>query len=205
MQTIKINSYCFHNTKNLFNYLAMNLTSIIKIFILLFLYFPLQLQAELKLRAREHFDTVTIKYKELDIQKSHSGIGPAITLGIEDPYNYFIGFTYDHTFINNSKTSDIPKIGNNMELVSWAFEGKHFLTDEGGAFFRWGFSNNVLRTKGEYGNLKGHGNYLGLGWEFQLSEVGLAFEAAQKRIKLSNNIDLDIYSPSIGVHFYGYL
>ncbi len=159
-----------------------------------------------KIRAREHFDTVWINYKQLDLKTSHPGIGPNINMWMEDPYNYSIGLSYSHMFINNSADPQIPGIGTDMELIKWGIEYKnYFFKGEGGLFSRLGLSKNTLKTKGSLSELEGFGGYLGLGWEIKFEKFGLAFEAAGRRINFESDIEVTTYSPSIGLHFYGYI
>ncbi len=159
-----------------------------------------------KIRAREHFDTVWINYKQLGIKTSHPGIGPNINMWMEDPYNYSIGLSYSHLFINNSADSQIAGIDSNMELIKWGIEYKnYFFKGDGGLFSRLGLSQNTLKTKGTLSDLEGFGGYLGIGWEIKFSSIGLAFEAAGRKINFDQDIEVTTYSPSIGVHFYGYI
>ena len=76
---------------------------------------------------------------------------------------------------------------------------------EMGFFSFWGISKNLLKTQGSPGELKGNGGYLGFGWEFPFEILGLAFEIAQRKISLKNNLFIKTSSPSIGVHFYKHL
>lgn len=161
---------------------------------------------DFRVRAREHFDTVWINYHNLNIRKEHSGIGPNLNFWMEEPYQYSIGLSYSHMFIDNQIDPKITGIKSNMELVKVGIEWKNYLyKNEGGIFTRLGISNNSLRTQGSLGELKGNGFYLGLGWEFKFSQIGLAFEAAGRKIFMENDLEITTYSPSIGVHFYGYI
>ena len=166
----------------------------------------LSAETSLKIRAREHFDTVWIHQKNLDDTYSYGGIGPNINIWLEDPYRFSIGLSYSVLFINNSKETELPDFGSNMDLTKYGIEGKiYFNPGEGGMFTRIGVSHDVLNTKGSAGTINGLGRYLGLGWEIKFSKIGLALEVAGRRIELEKNIRIDTYSPSIGVHFYGYI
>lgn len=163
-------------------------------------------ETRFKIRAREHFDTVWIEFKDSDQTYSYEGIGPNINLWLEDPYRFSIGLSYSVLFINNDREEERPEFNSNMDLTKYGIESKiYFSPGEGGLFTRIGISSNVLNTNGAAGNIKGTGGYLGLGYEIKFSKVGLAFEAAGRRIELEQNIRIDTYSPSIGVHFYGYI
>ena len=159
-----------------------------------------------RVRAREHFDTVWINYKQIGKKSADSGIGPNINLWMEDPYNYSIGLSYSHLFIDNEADLQIEGIDSDMELVKLGVEYKtYFFKNEGGPFSRLGLSANTLKTKGTLSDLNGMGAYLGFGWEIKFQKIGLAFEAAGRKIHFEDDIEVTTYSPSIGVHFYGYI
>jgi len=180
---------------------------IFAIFLLVACYFDtLTAETTIKIRAREHFDRVWIQYKNLNREYNYGGIGPNINIWLEDPYRFSIGLSYSVLFINNSEEPDIPDFGEDMNLTKVGIESKiYFSPGEGGLFTRIGLSSNSLNTQGSAGKLIGTGGYLGLGWEIKFSKIGLALEAAGRRIELERNIRVDTLSPSIGVHFYGYL
>ena len=75
----------------------------------------------------------------------------------------------------------------------------------GGLFLQCGIKKNLLKIQGSLADLKGNGGYLGIGWEFSFEILGLAFEIAQRQIRLENNLFIKTSSPSIGVHFYKHL
>ena len=161
---------------------------------------------KIKLRARQHFDTVRIEFGEQNHREIYRGTGPNFNLWLEKPYHFSFGLSYSVLFINNSEAKEVPEIGNNMDLTKIGFEFKnYFIPNEGGLFMRLGVSSNSLNTKGSYETLSGTGAYLGLGWEFKFSKIGLALEAAGRRINLEKEIQIETFSPSIGVHFYGYI
>ncbi|MBF0352174.1 MAG: hypothetical protein HQM11_14165 [SAR324 cluster bacterium] len=160
---------------------------------------------ELKLRAREHFDTVNVRFTEQDIDKTWSGIGPTINLWLEEAYQYSFGFAFGIIFIDNPALIEIPQIDEKMELWKQGVEVKYYaIPKAGGIFFRLGVSSNTLKTKGSWGELQGMGAYAGIGWEFQFSKIGLAFEQAKRQVNLENSIEIVTTSPSIGVHLYSY-
>jgi hypothetical protein len=159
-----------------------------------------------KIRAREHFDSVWITFGKIDRVAFYRGLGPNLNFWMEKPYFYSFGLSYSVLFINNPKEVDIPEIGEDMELTKYGFEFKYyFVPNQGGLFTRIGLSTNRLNTKGTYGYLSGSGGYFGVGWEIKFSKLGLAFEAAGRRVELEEDIRIDTYSPSLGVHFYGYI
>ena len=170
------------------------------LFWLLFIYFCMTETVSAqkwKLRAREHFDTATVNYDQSIDKETTSGVGPTINFWLEEPYETAFDF---------ERESDSIGRGQRMELSKLGLEGKHGLFQgDGGLFFRWGLSKNLLKTKGALGELNGKGGYLGVGWEFPFKILGLAFEIAQRQIHFENNLSIETSSPSIGVHFYKHL
>ena len=179
------------------------------IFWLLFIYFCMTETVSAqkwKLRAREHFDTVTLKYGNQIENETTSGIGPTINFWLEEPYENAFGLALGLMYINFERESPSFGRGQRMELWKLGLEGKHDpFQGDGGLFFRWGLSKNLLKTKGALGELNGKGGYLGVGWEFPFKILGLAFEIAQRQIHFENNLSIETSSPSIGVHFYKHL
>jgi len=179
---------------------------IVVLFLAAFLSETLSAETSIKIRAREHFDTVWIQHKNLNREYSYAGIGPNINVWLENPYWFSVGLSYSVLFINSSVEPAAPDFGEDMDLTKIGIESKiYFDPGEGGPFARIGLSSNSLNTKGSAGKINGIGTYLGFGWEIKFSKIGLAFEAAGRRIELDRNIRIDTYSPSIGVHFYGYI
>ena len=92
------------------------------------------------------------------------------------------------------------------ELWKLGFEGKHDPSQgDWGSFFAMGYLKKLAETHGSFGELKGNGGYLGIGWEFPFEILGLAFEIAQRQISVENNFFIKTSSLSIGVHFYIHL
>ncbi len=161
--------------------------------------------AEFHIRAREHFDTVTIDSKEQKINDTVTGIGPTFNFWLEDPYRWALGLSWGLMFINNPAYEGVTGVKNDMELRKTGFEGKYWFSREGGLFVRLGLSQNELTTQGSYGALFSIGNYLGVGWEFKFEKFGLALEAARREILFDHDLNISTSSPSIGFHFYGYI
>jgi hypothetical protein len=156
-----------------------------------------------KLRAREHFDTATLNYGNITQNETTSGIGPTINFWREEPYENSFGLALGLMYIDFTRASASIGRGQRMELWKLGLEGKHDpFQGDGGLFFRWGLSKNILKTKGTLGELNGKGGYLGVGWEFPFKILGLAFEIAKRQIRFENNLSIGTSSPSIGVHFY---
>ena len=163
-------------------------------------------ESSFRIRAREHFDSVWVTYGQQESTRFYRGIGPNINIWMEKPYHYSFGLSYSVLFINNEKEVQVVGIKSDMELTKIGFEFKNYFNpNKGGLFARLGISSNKLNTKGSYQTLSGAGGYLGLGWEFKFSQLGLALEMAGRKIQLEQEISIDTFSPSIGVHFYGYI
>ncbi|MBC8259594.1 MAG: hypothetical protein H8E38_11290 [SAR324 cluster bacterium] len=160
----------------------------------------------MRLRAREHFDTVKLNYENQFEKETTSGIGPTINFWWEEPYQFSFGLALGLMYIDFNRQSKSIGRGQRMELWKLGFEGKHDpFQGDGGIFIRWGVSKNLLKSEGTLGELKGNGAYLGIGWEFPFEILGLALEIAQRQIRLENNLSIVTTSPSIGVHFYRHL
>lgn len=187
--------------------LSRSLKALLPLLAMLFTLQPVFSQdLSFRIRAREHFDSVWITYKDADVTQFYRGIGPNLNFWMEKPYHYSFGLSYSVLFINNEEELQVPEIGQDMELTKIGLEAKYYWSPgNGGLFGRVGASSNRLNTKGDFGTLSGTGGYLGLGWEVKFSRIGLAFEAAGRRIDLAKGIRIDTYSPSLGVHFYGYI
>ena len=172
----------------------------------LLIFSTLQAEYLFKMRAREHFDTVWIYPPSGAQTYVFNGIGPNINIWLENPYHFSFGLSYSVMFINNYPVTDVIEFGKNMNITKIGLESKYyFYPGEGGLFGRVGVSNNSLNTKSTEGSLNGLGGYLGLGWEIKFSKIGLALEVAGRRMEFDNSLRIDSYSPSIGVHFYGYI
>jgi len=162
---------------------------------------------EFKIRAREHFDQAKLTYGEQGNEEQQvSGIGPTLNFWFEDPYANSFGLAWGMTYLNTNGITPYGTGSKDTELWSLGIEGKHYFVPKSGGFFaRWGLSSESLKTYDAFEAVKGTGTYLGLGYEIQFSRIGLAFEAAKRQIKLDRDLTIDLQSPSIGVHFYGYL
>lgn len=161
--------------------------------------------AEFHVRAREHFDTVSIDSDEQSFSDTVSGIVPTINFWFEVPYYWAIGLSWGLMFINNDDYQGVTGVSDNMELTKTGVEAKYWFSREGGLFTRLGISQNDLATQGSYGKLTSVGTYLGVGWEFKFEKWGLALEAARREISFDHDLKISTFSPSIGFHFYGYI
>ncbi|OGG96547.1 MAG: hypothetical protein A2508_02120 [Candidatus Lambdaproteobacteria bacterium RIFOXYD12_FULL_49_8] len=163
---------------------------------------------DFKIRAREHFDTMKLTYGEASSDnqtRNHSGIGPMLDFWFEEPFANSFGFAYGMTYINNNGETPYAQGSRDTEMWTTGIEGKHFFIKDGGLFGRWAASRQRLKSYDAFGELKGTSGYLGVGWEFHLGKIGLAFETGRVRASFERQITIESESPSIGVHFYGYI
>ena len=116
------------------------------------------LAGKLRLRAREHFDTVTVNYKNLIVKETTSGIGPTINFWWQDPYENSFGLAVGLMYIDFLHESESIGRGQRMELWKLGLESKHDpFQGDSGLFSRCGISKNKLKKKGTLGVLKGNG------------------------------------------------
>lgn len=160
---------------------------------------------QLKLRAREHFDTVWVTPGDGRSDLLYGGLGPNINLWMEEPFVQSFGLSFSYLSADAKQTDATGKFGDKLELRKVGVEWKWYPVPKGFWFTRLGASQNALNTKGSLGTLSGVGGYVGSGVEFNLSGIGLAFELAFRRVPFSNGVEVNTRSPSIGVHFYKYL
>ena len=160
---------------------------------------------ELKIRAREHFDTVWVTPGDGRGDLKYGGLGPNINIWMEEPFVQSFGLSFSFLFADAKQTDNTGKFGEQLELRKVGVEWKWYPLVKGVWFTRLGASQNTLDTKGTLGQLSGFGGYVGTGVEFNFSGIGLAFELAFRKILLSDGVVVNTRSPALGVHFYKYL
>lgn len=176
------------------------------IFLLLFIpLFPTSAEAgKFRIRAREHFEWISIKYGPTNNTASYFGLSNTFNLWYEEPFRYAIGFAFGPV-LGSAKSQGTTPAGTPSKIRLWnfGFEGKYFFWPEKlGLFGRAGLTANLLDTRGSLGNLWGGGYYLGLGWETKVWKLGIAPELAFRHVILEQNSRVLAFTPSIGVHFY---
>ncbi len=157
------------------------------------------------MRAREHFDTVWISSDRHGIDARYQGLGPNINIWWESPFDYSFGISYSIIFADEKEADATGQLGEKIEVRKVGLETKLFPWEGGILFTRFGVSGNEFISNGSLGVLSGRGAYLGLGIEFNLSGIGLAFEAAGRWLSFDRDTSVRTYSPSIGVHFYKFI
>lgn len=154
-----------------------------------------------KIRAREHFDTTVIQFD--GHQENYNGIGPMFDLWFEEPFGTSTGLTVGLTLLDNVSSDPDPKAGDQAQLQTVGLTTKFFPLDLlGGYYLRAALTSNRLITEGTYSDFEGYGFYGGMGWEFDINQIGLAFEAAWHTIVFNEETTLETFTPAIGVHFY---
>ena len=103
-------------------------------------------------------------------------------------------------YIDFARESESIGRGQRMELWKLGFEGKHDQFQGDGVFFILGYFKKLAETWISW-RVKRKWRILGIGWEFPFEILGLAFEIAQRQIRLENNLFIKTSSPSIGVYF----
>ena len=167
--------------------------------------FPMVADAgNLRVRAREHFEWLSIKYGSVGDTERYFGLTNTINLWYEDPFLYAFGLAFGPV-IGSAKSQDSAPVGTATKIRLWniGFEGKYFFwPDKHGLFGRLGLTANILDTRGSLGKLLGGGYYLGLGWETQIWKLGIAPELAFRHVILEQSSQVFAFTPSLGVHFY---
>jgi len=157
-----------------------------------------------RLRAREHFEWLSVKYGSVNDTEKYFGLTNTLNLWYEEPFRYAIGLAFGPVIGSARSQGTIPS-GTNSRIRLWniGVEGKYFFRpDQFGLFGRLGLTANILDTRGSLGNLLGGGYYLGLGWEFPVWKVGIAPEIAFRHVILEQSSRVFAFTPSIGIHFY---
>ena len=176
------------------------------IFLLFFIpLFPANLEAgQFRIRAREHFEWLSITYGPANDTESYFGLTNTFNLWYEEPFRYAIGFAFGPV-LGSAKSQGTPITGTSSKIRLWnlGLEGKYFFWPERlGLFGRAGLTANLLDTRGSLGKLWGGGYYLGLGWEARVLKLGIAPELAFRHVILEQNSRVLAFTPSIGLHFY---
>ncbi|HEX9756262.1 MAG TPA: hypothetical protein VGB26_00510 [Nitrospiria bacterium] len=180
-------------------------TSSLVILTFLIAYLPAVAEAgNVRLRAREHFEWLSIKYGAVNDTERYFGLTNTINLWYEEPFQYALGLAFGPV-IGSAKSRDSAPTGTDSKVRLWniGFEGKYFFfPDKHGLFGRIGLTANILDTRGSLGNLLGGGYYLGVGWEARIWKLGVAPELAFRHVILEQSSQLFAFTPSIGLHFY---
>lgn len=160
---------------------------------------------KIRVRAREHFETHKYKLGDTGQSETYKGLTNTINIWYERPFEYSVGLALGPVIggARSDGPSDAqPAFGGQIQLAVAGIEAKYFPISGIKGFLRGGLSWNSLRTNGTYGRINGYGYYGGLGWEIPIGIVSIAPEVAFRRVHLAHDVTGDIFTPSIGLHFY---
>jgi hypothetical protein len=163
---------------------------------LLFLFVPLTSKAlNIKMRAREHFETHTLRLQDDRVAK-FSGFSNTINLWHEVPYRYSLGLSLSPV-IGRLKAQDTQSkelFREKVNFKAYGFEGKLFP-----------FQNSIYLRQGlyahEFDRLAGWGALTTIGYEYPFTRLGVALEAG-KRLYFLGAERGRATSVAIGFHFY---
>ncbi len=160
---------------------------------------------QIRIRAREHFETHSYKLGRTGQKESYKGLTNTINIWYERPFEYSFGLALGPVIggaRSDGPSEASPHLGGEIQLAVAGLEAKYFPVRNWKGFLRGGVSWNSLRTNGTYGRLNGYGYYGGVGWEIPIKWVSVAPEIAFRRVHLAQDVTGDIFTPSIGLHFY---
>lgn len=153
-----------------------------------------------KVRAREHVETNRIFAD--GTETVYKGLTNTINFWWEKPYDISYGFSLQPVLANIRTNDSGTYLGERVTLINIGFELKYFpkvlsanLYARPGIAFSRLSSDNVR-------NLDGHSYYLGVGYEYPFEQLGVAVEMAYRYSKLSQDVEINSITPSIGFHMY---
>jgi hypothetical protein len=150
-------------------------------------------------RAREHFDSHT--YKVNGVESKYNGASNTINIWQEEPYQWSYGLALGPVIGSGKRNSAGEGLGSEIHLMYGGLEGKYFLLTDYHPYIRLGAYYHELDIAGP-NNPTGFGYSVGIGYEFKTKHLGIAIEAAIRKVSLSDNVEGTIFTPSIGFHFY---
>ncbi len=159
----------------------------------------------IRVRAREHFETHRYEFGELGKSETYRGLTNTINVWYERPFEYSIGLALGPVIggaRSDGPSEALPQAGGKIQLAVAGIEAKYFPVSGVKGFTRVGVAWHSLKTNGTYGDVTGWGYYGGLGWEIPIKWVSIAPEVAFRQVHLANDITGRIFTPSIGLHFY---
>lgn len=176
---------------------------IIQTFILLLLFFSFIQNsfANIRIRAREHFDVFQVNANEKT--DTYFGLGPIINIWYEQPYLYSIGIALGATFLWDNNNENL---GSEIQIYDIGLEYKLFPFERiNSLYLRLGTAFSILDNNLYSESLYGESFYAGCGFEFDMDTFGLALEAAFRYYNFEKEVSMISLSPSIGFHFYKHL
>ncbi len=157
----------------------------------------------LKFRAREHFESNTVKGIQSQDNK-YKGLTNTLNIWHEIPLDYSIGLAISPILKGpDYKGGEGTELGKRMHLFHYNIEFKHYLNSKTPYYFyRLGAGRSILKSEGAIKRVWGNNIYAGLGIEFKFSVFGLALEYAVRKSYFADDISVTTQTPSIGFHFY---
>ncbi len=168
---------------------------------LFLIFLPITTQAQdFKVRAREHFEIHTIDVSGTEVE--YKGFSNTLNFWWEKPYDISYGFSFSPV-ISNLEAQGQELLGEDITYWNIGFELKyHFLKSHKSFFVRPGIGYSLLKPGNSIEDASGYFLYAGIGYEIPFKNFGLALELAVRHSKLSDDITVKSFTPSIGFHFY---
>lgn len=162
---------------------------------------PLESHSAWKFRAREHFDFHQIQFG--DESAPYRGLSNTINFWYERPFDSAFGLSFGPLLgsANNSNPNS-STFGQKITLYHWGLEYKKYLLR--GFFTRPSLGWSYLNSSGSENSRDGFYAYLGAGYEFKISSIGLALEIAARHSWLARDVSALSITPSLGLHFYDF-
>lgn len=159
--------------------------------------------AELKFRAREHFDIHKIKRNGQEIE--YKGLSNTFNFGYEVKKDYYYAL-YFNPIIGNAKSSKKDAssyYGEKITLFMAGIEAKKSL-GLADTFGRLGLGWAMLKNDPQ-DNPNGFNAYAALGYDWEVKDdFVLAPELAYRFTELGDDTSINSVSFSIGLHFYNF-
>lgn len=178
----------------------LNLKNLLYSVTALFVFSEIGYSYNLKPRARENFEV--IKLKTDGEEKLYRGLSNIINYWHEVPRDFAFGLAFGsigspYREENDSKPAEIFQ--GSFRTYTAGIEYKKWISKF--PFVRAGIYNNYFQMASD-DPVSGYSYYLGGGYEFDLSGVGLALEAGRKIGNYGGEWELESNMVAIGVHFY---
>ncbi len=155
---------------------------------------------EVKFRAREHYEVITIK--DNDNSEKYKGFSNTVNIWWEKPYDISFGLSFSPIF-SSLKGEEDSIYGEKVKIINAGLELKYFYKQLlKYMYFRPGLSYTILKPDTSLKNRTGMSGYLGIGYEYPFKKFGLAFELAYRYSDLEHDTRIEAFTPSVGLHFY---
>jgi hypothetical protein len=175
------------------------------IFITFIFFIQTSFSANIKMRAREHFELHEINNKTE--KEMYRGLTNTINLWWEVPYDYSFGLSFSPVISSIKAVEKDSIFGQKITQQNIGLEYKFFLSSiHTSLFSRFGLGYSKLEVDyGSNNEYYGQFYYLGLGAEIPMGNFGLALELAYRYANYNDNLYIKSITPSIGFHLYKHL